>query len=64
VLHLASADRWRMSAVDALKPTGVPLELAAKDYAERGRRGRKGSLLEVAKEFARRYLHELRASCC
>lgn len=61
VLHLASADRLAyVHAVDALKPTGVPLELAAKDYAEawKALEG-KASLLEAAKEYARRHLHDL-----
>src|SRR6185312_14233430 len=61
VLHLASADRLAyVHAVDALKPTGMPLELAARDYAEAWKAlGGKASLLEAAKEFARRHLHEL-----
>lgn len=61
VLHLASADRLAyVHAVEALKPTGVPLELAAKDYAEAWKAlGGKASLLEAAKEYARRHLHDL-----
>ena len=61
VLHLASADRLAyVHAVEALKPTGMPLELAARDYAEAWKAlSGKASLVEVAREFARRHLHEL-----
>lgn len=45
-------------AAEAVKPTGVPLELAAKEYAEAWKilQG-KASIIEAAKEFARRHLH-------
>jgi hypothetical protein len=47
-------------AVEALKPTGMPLELAAKEYAEAWKvLGGKASIIEAAKEFARRHLHTL-----
>ena len=43
-------------AVEALKPTGMPLELAAKEYAEAWKvLGGKASILEAAREFARRH---------
>lgn len=61
VLELRSGDRFAyVHAVEALRPTGVALELAAKEYAEAWRAlGGKASLLEAAQEFARRHLHEL-----
>ena len=61
VLELRSVDsRAYVNAVDLLNPIGVPLELAVKDYAEAWKvLGGKASLLEAAKEFARRHMHEL-----
>ena len=59
VLELRAADlhAYRHALV-ALQPTGVPLELAAKDYAEAWKiMGGKASLLEAAREYARRNLH-------
>ena len=66
VLELRSADRFAyVHAVAALRPTGVALELAAKEYAEAWRAlGGKASLLEAAQELARRHLHNCRTSCC
>lgn len=60
VLHLSRADALSyVHAVEALKPTGMPLELAAKEYTEAWKAlGGKGSILEAATEFARRHLHE------
>lgn len=47
-------------AVETLKPTGLPLELAATEYAEAWKvLGGKASVIEAAKEFARRHLHTL-----
>jgi integrase len=47
-------------SVEALKPTGMPLELAAREYAEAWKvLGGKASIIEAAKEFARRHLHTL-----
>lgn len=47
-------------AVEAVKPTGLPLELVAKEYAEAWKAlGGKASIIEAAKEFARRNLHKL-----
>ena len=66
-LELRSGDRFAyVHAVAALRPTGVALELAAKEYAEAWRAlGGKASLLEAAQEFARRHLHEsCRTSWC
>jgi hypothetical protein len=61
VLKLRSKDRMAsVHALEALKPTGVPLELAARDYAEAWKvLGGGASLLEAAQEFARRRLHDL-----
>ena len=61
VLHLGNAERLAyVHAVDALKPTGTPLELAGKEYAEAWKvLGGKASIIEAAKEFARRHLHTL-----
>ncbi|PYI86183.1 MAG: hypothetical protein DME26_09545 [Verrucomicrobia bacterium] len=61
VLHLGNAERIAyVHAVEAVRPTGTPLELAAKEYAEAWKvLGGKASLFEAAKEFARRHLHEL-----
>ena len=47
-------------ATEAVKPTGVPLDLAAKEYAESWKvLGGKVSVLEAARDFARRHLHTL-----
>ena len=61
VLELRSVDsRAYVNAVGLLDPIGVPLELAVKDYVEAWKvLGGKASLLEAAKEFARRHMHEL-----
>ena len=61
VLELRSADRVAyVQALQAIKPTGMPLESAARDYAEAWKAlGGRASLLEAAQEFARRHLHEL-----
>jgi integrase len=61
VLELTSGDRISyLHAIEALKPTGMALELAAKEYAEAWKvmNGR-GSLLEAAKEYARRNLADM-----
>lgn len=61
VLHLTNAERLAyVHAVDAVKPTGLPLELVATEYAEAWKvHGGKASIIEAAKEFARRNLHTL-----
>ena len=60
-LHLRAVDaRAYVNAVALLDSIGVPLELAIKDYVEAWKvLGGKASLLETAKEFARRHMHEL-----
>ena len=60
-LELRAVDaRAYVNAVGLLDPIGVPLELAVKDYVEAWKvLGGKASLLEAAKEFARRHMHEL-----
>ncbi|HMJ88950.1 MAG TPA: hypothetical protein VK530_03995, partial [Candidatus Acidoferrum sp.] len=61
VLELRSAARIAyVHAVNELEPTGVSLEIAAKEYAEAWRylRG-KASLVEAAREYAKRHMHEL-----
>jgi integrase len=59
VLELRSGDRLAyVHAIDALKPTGVALELAAKEYAEACKLlGGRAFLLEAAREYAKRQLH-------
>lgn len=61
VLHLGNAERIAcVHAVEAVRPTGLPLELAATEYAEAWKvLGGKASVIEAAKEFARRHLHTL-----
>ncbi len=61
VLHLGNAERIAcVHAVEAVRPTGLPLELAATEYAEAWKvLGGKPSIIEAAKEFARRHLHTL-----
>jgi hypothetical protein len=61
VLHLRSGDRFAyVHAVEALRPTGMALELAGKEYAEAWKvLDGKASLIEAAKDFAKRHLHEL-----
>jgi integrase len=61
VVELRSSDRFAyIHAVNELKPTGVPLELAAKEYAEAWKvMGGRGSLVEAAREYARRKLNAL-----
>ena len=61
VLHRRNAERLaERHAVETLRPTSVPLEIAAKEYAPAwAALGGKASLLEAAREFARRHLHEL-----
>ncbi len=53
VLELRSVDRRiYIAAVNHLRPTGVSLELAAKEYAEMWRiLGGKASLVEVARDY-------------
>lgn len=60
-LELRAVDaRAYVNTLDILKPTGMTLELAAKDYADAWAvLGGKSSLLEAAREFARRHMHEL-----
>ncbi len=60
-LHLRAVDaRAYVNAVALLDPIGVPLELAIKDYVEAWKvLGGKASLLEAAKEFVRRHMHDL-----
>ncbi len=61
VLHLGSAERLAyVHALDALKPTGVPMELAAKEYAEAWKvLGGKSSIIEAVRDFAKRRPHEM-----
>jgi integrase len=61
VLELRSEQRMAyVHAMNALEPTGVALELAAKEYAEAWRYlGGKASLVEAAREYAKRRMHEL-----
>ena len=61
VLHLDNADRMAYThAVEAVRLTGLPLELVAKEYAEAWKvLGGKASIIEAAKDFARRNLHVL-----
>ena len=54
VLTLTSTDRLAyVRAVEALKPTGVPLEMAALQFAEAVKVMEGGSLLEAARFFAK-----------
>jgi hypothetical protein len=47
-------------AVKALEPTGVPLDLAAKEYAAAwGLPGGSGLVVEAAREYAKRIPHRL-----
>jgi len=57
----ATAERLATSTrLTRLNPTGTPLELAAMEYAEAWKMlGGKASVIEAAKEFARRHLHTL-----
>ena len=61
VVPFASEDRMAYSlAMDALKPTAVALVVAAEEYAAAFKiLGGRASLLEAAREFARRSLHTL-----
>ena len=61
VLELRSVDRIAyLHALETLQPTGMALELAVKDCAEAWKvLGGKASLVEAAREFARRHMHEL-----
>lgn len=61
VVPFGSEDRMAYSiARDALKPTGVALMVAAEEYAAAFKiLGGRASLLEAAREFARRSLHTL-----
>jgi integrase len=61
VLELRSEQRMAyVHAVKHLEPTGVALELAAQEYAEAWRYlGGKASLVEAAREFAKRHMHDL-----
>lgn len=56
-LHLRAADaRAYVSAVDTVKPCGMPLEIVAKDYMEAWKvLGGRATILEAAKEYARRH---------
>ena len=47
-------------AVEALKPTGVPLEMAALQFAEALKVIDGGSLLEAARFYAKQHPHKLR----
>jgi site-specific recombinase XerD len=60
-LHLRAVDaRAYVNALDLLDPVGVPLELAVKDYVEAWKvLGGRASLLEAAREFARRHMNDL-----
>jgi integrase len=59
VLELRSTDRIAyVHAVNELRPLGIALELAAKEYAEAYRiLGGKGSLIEAAREYVKRNVH-------
>jgi hypothetical protein len=54
VVHLSQAEAQAyLRAVEVVKPTGLPLELAAKEYVEAWKLVEgKASLFEAAKEFA------------
>ncbi len=58
---LTNAERVSyVHALEVLKPTGMALELAARDYAKAAKLlGGKASILEAVKEFTRRHLHEM-----
>ncbi len=60
-LQLRAGDaRIYLNSVRIVQPTGMPLDLVAKDYVEAWKvLGGKTSLLEAAKEFQRRHMHEL-----
>ena len=60
-LNMPSKDRIMFNhAVKALEPTGVPLDLAAKEYAAAwALLVGAGSLVEAAREYAKRNLHRL-----
>ena len=61
VLHLGRAERLAyVHTLDALKPTGVPMELAAKEYAEAWKLlGGKTSIIEAVRDFAKRRPHAM-----
>ena len=61
VLELRSRDRLAyVHAVEALRPTGVALELAAREYAEAWKLLEGcGSLVEAAREYTTRHLHKM-----
>ena len=60
VLTLTSTDRLAyVRAVEALKPTGVPLEMAALQFAEAVKLLDGGSLLEAARFYAKQQPHKL-----
>jgi integrase len=61
VLELRSSDRISyVHAVEALRPINVPLEIAAKEYAEAWRLlGGRASLVEAAREYVKRNMHQL-----
>jgi hypothetical protein len=64
VLTLTSNDRFAyVRAVQALKPTGVPLEIAALQFAEAVKVLEGGSLLEAAR-FTLQHLHSLPRNSC
>ena len=61
VLQLRSADRVAyVRAVEALRPTEIPLELAAIQFAEAAKiLGPETSVMEAARDYAKRNLHRL-----
>jgi integrase len=60
VLTLTSANKFSfVRAVEALKPTGVPLEIAAMQFAEAHKLLDGGSLLEAARFFSKQNPHRL-----
>lgn len=60
VLTLRSEDRLAyVRAVEALKPTGVPLEIAALQFAEAAKILEGASLLDAARHFAKQHPNKL-----
>ena len=60
VLTLTSENRLSyVRAVEALKPSGVPLEMAAMQFAEASKLLDGGSLLEAARFYAKQHPHRL-----
>ena len=60
-LHLRATDaRAYLSAVDAIKPTGMSIEVLAKDYVEAWKvLGGKVTMVKAAEEYARRHQQNL-----